>query len=512
MTLSPLPYETPATAVDMEIMFRQLGRTMRGVVSIARRCACGAPAVVRTLPRLPDGSPFPTSFYLTLPSITEEISRVEAAGTLAEWTQELSQDPQAQEQYRAAHEHFLQRRAELGDVQEIRGISSGGMPERVKCLHALAGHALAEGEGLNPYGDRVLAQIHDLASIDVCRCEVTPQNILAQWQASNEPHLPRVAAIDCGTNSIRLLIAEAVPDSSSPLGFTLRDLERRMEIVRLGYAVDRTGRIDDEAMDRTLTALRDFKAQIDAFAVAPADVRFTATSATRDAENRKEFILAVRSVLGITPEVIPGSEEASLSFIGAVASLPAPVALPALVVDIGGGSTELVLGSSAPEASVSLNMGSVRITERHLHEDPPGEDAIAAAVKDIDSMLDSAEEVVDLSEARSLVGVAGTVTTMTAAVMQLDAYNPEASHGHVTNLQEFAAACREMVRMPRGERAEKPYIHPGRVDVLGAGALIWERILQRTADQSGITEVVTSEHDILDGIAISVVQRSARTR
>lgn len=171
--LPPLPYATPATAQDLVVMRAQLGREMRGVMEIARRCACGRPAVVRTLPRLPGGTPFPTSFYLTLPSLTLELSRVEASGRMAELTAELEDDAQLAADYRRAHERYLARRAELGEVEEIAGISAGGMPTRVKCLHALAGQALAEGDGINPIADRVLAEIADRCRIEVCRC--TPE-------------------------------------------------------------------------------------------------------------------------------------------------------------------------------------------------------------------------------------------------------------------------------------------------------------------------------------------------
>ncbi len=176
-TLPTLPFETAATDTDFSVMYHQLGRTMRGVHSIARRCACGAPAVVRTLPRLPDGTPFPTSFYLTLPSMVEAASRLEAQGRLAEWTAELQSSPELQAAYTAAHERYLMRRSELGECEEVAGVSAGGMPERVKCLHAVVGHSLAEGTGVNPFGDRTLELVAAEADISVCRCSVTPQSI-----------------------------------------------------------------------------------------------------------------------------------------------------------------------------------------------------------------------------------------------------------------------------------------------------------------------------------------------
>ncbi|MFC0676194.1 DUF501 domain-containing protein [Brachybacterium hainanense] len=170
-TLPPLPHETPATAADLRVMHEQLGRDMRGVRSIARRCACGRPAVVRTAPRLEDGTPFPTSLYLTLPSLVLAVSRVEARGEMARLTEELAQDPELARAYAAAHERYLARRAELGSAEEVDHVSAGGMPTRVKCLHAIVGQGLAEGEGVNPIADRVLAELAPVASIDVCRCE-----------------------------------------------------------------------------------------------------------------------------------------------------------------------------------------------------------------------------------------------------------------------------------------------------------------------------------------------------
>lgn len=172
-TLPPLPHETPASEADLAAMREQLGREMRGVRSIARRCACGLPAVVRTAPRLEDGTPFPTSLYLTLPSMVLAVSRVEATGEMARLTEELAEDPQLAERYAAAHERYLVRRAELGSAEEVDHVSAGGMPTRVKCLHAIVGQSLAEGQGINPIGDRVLEQLRPVASIDVCRCAET---------------------------------------------------------------------------------------------------------------------------------------------------------------------------------------------------------------------------------------------------------------------------------------------------------------------------------------------------
>jgi len=307
-----------------------------------------------------------------------------------------------------------------------------------------------------------------------------------------------VAAIDCGTNSIRLLIARPDPATGA-----LEDLERHMEIVRLGYGVDRTGRFDPEAVERTLAATRRYAELIGRHGVQ--DVRFVATSATRDASNRAIFLEGVREILGVEVEVVSGQEEAELSFRGAVSTLPGIPAGPRLVVDIGGGSTELVLGEESPTHRISLDMGSVRLTERHLRSDPPTAAEIAAARADVDALLDEAASVLPLGSTRHLVGVAGTVTTLTGVALGAEEYSPELSHGAQLPTGRMLEVCEAILRMTRAERGAHRIIHPGRIDVLGAGALIWEQIIRRIADVSTITCTWTSEHDILDGIALSLL-------
>jgi exopolyphosphatase/guanosine-5'-triphosphate,3'-diphosphate pyrophosphatase len=306
-----------------------------------------------------------------------------------------------------------------------------------------------------------------------------------------------VAAIDCGTNSIRLLIARG--DGSGGL----EDLERRMEVVRLGYGVDRTGRFDNAAVERTLAATREY-AQLIARHGAER-IRFVATSATRDASNRDEFIGGVRDILGVTPEVITGDIEAELSFRGAVSTLDGLAQGQSIVVDLGGGSTELVSGTEGPEHRISLDIGSVRLTERHLRSDPPTAAEIAAAEADVDAMLDEAERSVPFAPTRNLVGVAGTITTLTALAEGLEVYSPDVTHGASLDIARMREICREVLAMTTAERGRRPIIHPGRIDVIGAGALIWERVLARVSAASGLQRVRTSEHDILDGIALSLL-------
>ncbi|MFP5335575.1 MAG: exopolyphosphatase [Actinomycetes bacterium] len=309
--------------------------------------------------------------------------------------------------------------------------------------------------------------------------------------------MTRVAAVDCGTNSIRLLVADVDPNAG-----TLVDLDRRMEIVRLGQGVDRAGRIAPEAMERTLDAVRRY-ADV-ARGLGAERVRFVATSASRDAENSAEFVDGVRGVLGVEPEVVAGDEEAALSYTGATAELHGDHEAPFLVVDLGGGSTELVLGDGAVEASRSVDVGCVRMTERHLAGDPPTQAQVDAATADVAAALDLAASTVPLARARTLVGLAGSVTTVTAHALGLEAYRPERIHRSVLPVADVVAACDELLWMPRDKRAALPFMHPGRVDVIGAGALVWRLVVERVAAEAGLTEVVTSEHDILDGIAFSV--------
>ncbi|WP_307802245.1 Ppx/GppA phosphatase family protein [Cellulomonas dongxiuzhuiae] len=317
--------------------------------------------------------------------------------------------------------------------------------------------------------------------------------------------MTRVAAIDCGTNSIRLLVADV-----DPVAGTLVDLERSNEVVRLGQGVDRTGLLAPEALERTLAATRRYHEVCEGLGVEA--VRFVATSATRDARNREEFVAGVRAALGVEPEVVAGDEEARLSFRGATGVLASRFDGPFLVVDLGGGSTELVLGTDAPEAAVSMDVGSVRLTERHLHDDPPTPAQVAAADADVHAALDAAAAVVPLGRTVTLVGLAGSVTTLTAHALGLDHYDRTRIDGAVLGVDDVLASCEDMLARTREQRAALPYLHPGRVDVIGAGALVWRDVVRRVRDEvaaagGGLTHVVTSEHDILDGIAWSIAER-----
>ena len=312
----------------------------------------------------------------------------------------------------------------------------------------------------------------------------------------------RVAAIDCGTNSVRLLIADLGDDR-------LTEVERRMEIVRLGEGVDRTGRLAPEALERTFAAMRGYRELIDRHGATA--TRVVATSATRDAANRDDFTGGVREIFGVEPEVVSGAEEAELSFVGATRGLvslspetevPQGPLPPYLVVDIGGGSTEFVVGTEHAQAALSVDIGCVRLTERHLREagDPPSAPALEAVVADIEAALDLVAAEVPVGQARTLVGLAGSVTTVAGIALGLPAYDAARIHHARISAEQVHEVSRRLLAMTHGERASVPVMHPGRVDVIGVGSLILDRIVRRFA----FSQVVVSEHDILDGIAQSL--------
>ena len=313
--------------------------------------------------------------------------------------------------------------------------------------------------------------------------------------------MTRTAAFDCGTTSLRLLIADIDEDG------TMTEVDRRMRIVRLGQGVDRTGAFHPDALERTF-AVCDEYAEIIA-QHAPQKQRFVATSASRDVSNRDAFVDGVRARLGLEPEVIDGEEEARLSFLGATAGVP-DAAAPQLVMDLGGGSTELILGGAGTDSAYSMNIGCVRLFERHLAEDPPTAAQIAALRADVDDAFSEAAQHVDVSAARTLVGVAGTITTVAAATLDLDRYDRDRIHGASLSPAQIAQTAQRLVSMPSAQRAELPYMHPGRVDVIAAGSLVFARLVELIDDAvtraGGRLDIRVSESDILDGIALGLAR------
>lgn len=298
----------------------------------------------------------------------------------------------------------------------------------------------------------------------------------------------RVAAIDCGTNTIKLLIGD-LPEV----------VVRETRMVRLGQGVDRTGRLADDALERAFAAIDEYAVLVRQHGAQR--IRFCATSATRDAANAEEFTEGVLARLGVRPEVLSGAEEAALAFSGAVRHLVGTPRTPVLVVDIGGGSTELILGDTEPRQADSMDIGSVRLHERHLHDDPPTEEQVAACVADIDAQLDACP--VDPADAATVVGISGTCTTVAAGVLGLTAYDRDAIDQQVLALDDVQAMVDRIVAMTVEDRRALPYMHPGRADVIDAGALILSRVLHRARTET----MLVSEADILDGIAWSLVGR-----
>jgi exopolyphosphatase/guanosine-5'-triphosphate,3'-diphosphate pyrophosphatase len=302
-----------------------------------------------------------------------------------------------------------------------------------------------------------------------------------------------VAAIDCGTNTVKLLVGSLAGDE-------LDVLVRESRMVRLGQGVDETGRLADEALVRAFAAVDDYATVLRDHGVRPERVRFCATSATRDAANGPVFTDGVRERLGVTPEVLSGDEEAALAFTGAMRGLAEQPPAPVLVVDVGGGSTEVVLGDrDGVRAARSMDVGSVRLHERHVRHDPPTEAELAAIGRDVDAALDGSG--VPLGEAATVVGIAGTCTTLGAAVLDLPAYLPDEIHGSVHALGDVRDAIAAVVGRTVEQRRALPYLHPGRADVIDAGFVIVERVLARTR----VSSLTVSESDILEGIAWSLV-------
>lgn len=529
--------ETPASDAERAIVELQIGRFPRGMVAVGARCACGKPLVVITRPCLEDGTPFPTTCYLTSPEAVKAVSRVEADGIMREFNELLQTDEEVKKQYEQAHKYYLTFRhalaVALGDSEEhISDMSAGGMPVRVKCLHALLAQTLVMGKGVNPIGDMVLERIKDEFNPSVCRCstpwsddakEIETEVVVDEKNASNASNASKnsdceeksvtVAAIDCGTNSIRLKIAKVTKRGMKDI------VPRMLRVVRLGQGIDETHRFADDALERVKAAAREFANVLKEH---PVDaIRFVATSATRDAENREIFEQMMIDELGVRPEVISGTEEASLSFLGATSVVSRDeLQPPYLVVDLGGGSTELVLGGDGVElpahkvsAAYSMNVGSVRMTERHLHTDPPTEDEIQAAIDDVDRHIDEAFKVVPAGRVRTVIGVSGTVTTMAALTMGLKHYDHTAVDGVRIGLEKAYAVNNRFLRMTRERRRAYPTIHPGRVDVVGGGAVVWSRVLERLAkaayeDHGGVLDTfVASEHGLLDGITLDLGRR-----
>ena len=500
-------------ARDTAVIAAQLGRAPRGLLGVAHRCPCGLPDVAETAPRLPDGSPFPTLYYLTCPRAAAAVSKLEAAGLMREMTARLADDG-LRRRYEAAHRDYLARREMAARAAGVEPLppgtqSAGGMPERVKCLHALVAHELAAA-GVNPFGAEALEAVGAWWLSGPCVGEpVLTSRVRALCRRALRPGRRavtcRVAAVDCGTNSLRLLLADVDPGRAE-----LTDVIRRMEIVRLGQGVDQTGRLAPEALARTMAVLRDY-ADVIARSGAQA-VRMVATSATRDADNAAEF---VRHGQGGARRRARGPHRGRGG--GAVVhrgdrgarrrsrSRAVPGRRHRRRLD----RVRARRGRRPPAHAISVNIGCVRMTERHLHGDPPADREVAAAVADIDAALEEVAAAVPARQARTLIGLAGSVTTVAAIAMGLPAYDAARIHHARVAAADVHAVTRGLLAQTRAERAAIGVMHPGRVDVIGGGALILDRLMRRF----GFAEVLVSEHDILDGMAWSLAgDRAAEDR
>jgi exopolyphosphatase/guanosine-5'-triphosphate,3'-diphosphate pyrophosphatase len=451
---------------DLTAVREQLGREPTTPFTVVARCPGGHPLGIRNHPLDAEGKPFPTLFWLTCPDAVRAVSRLESEGWIGRLSQRAEEDVQFGRELARAHEEYAAERARvLPEAREWGGV--GGTRRGVKCLHAHYANHLAGGR--DPVGGWVADHVEPV----------------------HQEGSGRLAAVDLGTNSIRLLVAE-------PGEGDLTELARDMVITRIGEGVDRRGRIDAAALDRTVRVLERYCRR--ARSLHAERIRVAATSAVRDASNREDLEEAVRAHAGSELEVISGEREAELAFLGATWGLDAPA--PYLVLDIGGGSTELVVGTSAPEALVSTRMGSVRLTERHLAHDPPTPEERAALAAAVDELLEEAERAVDPAGARTLVAVAGTSTTVQAIALGLPAYDPERIHRSELSIHEAERVLDMLAGMTIRERAALPVMAPGREDVIVAGATILVGVMRRF----GFDRALVSEKDLLDGLVLELLE------
>lgn len=452
-------------ASDLLTVRRQLGREPTIPFTVVARCPGGHPLVIRNEPFDPNGDPFPTLFWLTCPGAVRAVAQLESQGAIAAFNGRAETDVEFARALEAAHREYADERARWHpDAGAFGGV--GGTRTGVKCLHAHYANHLAGG--VDPVGASVAERIEPI----------------------HEERRDRVAAVDLGTNSIRLLVAEPEPDGG------LDELARDMIITRIGKGVDETGHIDPKALARTLRVLERYCRR--ARALHAVRIRVGATSAVRDAANRDELERSVLANAGSSLEVISGEQEAGLSFLGATRGLDAEPQF--LVLDIGGGSTEFVVGGAEPEAATSVKMGSVRLTERFIHGDPPPAADVAKARTCVAEILDDVERRVPFRRARTLVAVAGTATTLQAISLGLPRYDPEAIHRTWLSLEEAERVLDALAAMTTPERAALPVMAPGRGDVIVAGALILVNVMRRF----GFDRALVSETDILDGLALEM--------
>ncbi len=464
-------------ASDLSAVRGQLGREPTTPFVVVARCSAGGghPLVIRNEPRDEKGDPFPTTYWLTCPEAVKAVSRLESQGWIGRLNERAETDAAFAEALSASHREYAQDRGRLL-LEALDWGGVGGTRAGVKCLHAH--YAWHMAGGVDPIGGWVASRAEPVHA---------------------EEGRGRVAAIDQGTNSIRLLVMEPRPAELAPA-----ELARDMVITRLGQGVDATGAIDQDAFRRTISVLERYCRRARALHVKR--IRVAATAVLRDAENGAEFATAVLGIAGSELEVITGEQEAALSFLGATHGLDEMTARgPYLVLDIGGGSTEFVLGAgpgaAVPTQAVSTQMGSVRLTERFVRHDPPDQRELRAMELAVDDVLDGVADAVAVGDARTLIPVGGTATTMQAISLSLPGYDPEAIHRTWLMREDAERVLSDLARMTTPERTDLPVMAPGRGDVIVAGAVILVQVMRRFAFERALV----SETDILDGLAFQML-------
>ena len=462
------PEHRELRAADLRTVREQLGRDPTTPFTVVARCSAGHPLVIRNAPFDVNGDPFPTTYWLTCPDATRAVSRVEADGWIGRLNERVQVDEEFDAALEAAHRAYAADRAEMApDARSWGGVA--GTRTGVKCLHAHYAHRLAGGP--DPVGEEVARRVEPI----------------------HDAPRDRVAVVDQGTNSIRLLVAEPRDERG---GFA--EIARDLVITRLGEGVDATGRLDPAAVDRTVAVLARYCRR--ARALGAERIHVAATSAVRDAAgSRASYAAAVREHAGSDLEVLTGEEEAGRSFLGATAGLD-PAGGPFLVLDIGGGSTELVTGARPGDAerAVSTQMGSVRLTERLVRHDPPTPAELAALEAEARSVLEEPAAAATAAGARTLVACAGTPTTLQAMSLGLDRYDPDRIHRTWLSRTEAERILLEAARRPTHELAGLGVMAPGRADVIVAGAVVLVSVM----DRFGFDRALVSETDILDGLAL----------
>jgi exopolyphosphatase/guanosine-5'-triphosphate,3'-diphosphate pyrophosphatase len=455
----------------------QLGREPFVPFEVVARCGTGHPMVIRNHPVDDSGKHFPTLYWLTCPDWSKAVARLESAGWVKRLEQQVETDPNLRTRLRRAHEEYAKERGTVvPGAQNWGGV--GGSRQGVKCLHAHYAYTVAGGS--DPIGNWV-------------------HRTLLQGQPIHyERPTNRIAAIDLGTNSIRLLVTKAHRDEG-----LIGELARDMVITRIGEGVDSSGRIEPAALQRTIQVMRRYVRR--ARALGAERIHLAATSAVRDAKNRDELAQAVLGYTGEPMEVLSGAEEARTTFLGATRGLRlggADAGAPYLVMDIGGGSTEFVLGRDGPQAWISTQMGSVRLTERFAKSDPPSPEELARIEEEVDDFLAEAERAVPVRSARTLIAVAGTSTTVQAISKGMIEYDPTEIHGSVLSARDAERVAGMLADMTTRERRAIPVMPPGREDVIPAGATILVRAMRRW----GFEQATLSESDILDGLALRMIE------